>query len=300
MIIRKSLKYRTTGIFKTLLLAAVVSLPIAMLPACAGHFDKSTGERIELDKSEQSAARDSDQYLSTRNERKIGLDIAAKLLGVMPLVADAELQIYVNQVGFWVAQHSSRPDIDWNFAVLDNDSVNAFAAPGGIVFVTRGLFMHIRNEAELAAVLGHEIAHITHRHHLNALRKSQTSQEVVDWFAWAISAEDSEIYKQVSSSMTEILLNGLDQDLEKEADRVGVVLAARAGYDPFSLLSVLTTLSYAKPDEVTMEMFTATHPNSESRINSLDVAIGDRFDSLADEPVVENRFNLIKGRLAQL
>src|SRR5512135_2939644 len=103
-------------------------------------------------------------------EIAIGRQIAGDLLGAAPLVKDARLQKYVNQVGEWVASQSERPDLPWHFGVIQSEDVNAFAAPGGYIFVTLGLYRLLQNEADLAGVLGHEIGHVIRKHHLKLLQ----------------------------------------------------------------------------------------------------------------------------------
>jgi beta-barrel assembly-enhancing protease len=103
---------------------------------------------------------------------RIGRQISGNMLGAVPLVRDDKLQNYVNLVGNWVALQSGRSDITWRFGVLDTEDINAFAAPGGYIFVTKGLYRRLNNEAELAGVLGHEIAHVTRKHHLKVLKQS--------------------------------------------------------------------------------------------------------------------------------
>ena len=104
-------------------------------------------------------------------EIEIGRDVASRLLGAAPLVADPALQRYVNHVGRWLAAQTERPDLPWQFGVLDSPHVNAFAVPGGTIFITRGLLERMRSEAELAGVLGHEIVHVLKKHHLKAIQK---------------------------------------------------------------------------------------------------------------------------------
>ena len=105
-------------------------------------------------------------------EIKIGDGMVETLLGASPLLDDPELQKYVNEIGLWVALQSERPALPWHFGVNSSDHINAFAAPGGYIIVTKGMIRQLRNEAELAGVLGHEISHVNAKHHLNALRKS--------------------------------------------------------------------------------------------------------------------------------
>jgi predicted Zn-dependent protease len=103
-------------------------------------------------------------------EREIGKGMAATLLGAVRLLDNREVQQYINKVGLWVALQSSRPQLPWRFAVLDDNDINAFAAPGGYIFITKGLLLRLRNEDELAGVLAHEIAHVIQQHHLKAVQ----------------------------------------------------------------------------------------------------------------------------------
>ena len=105
-------------------------------------------------------------------EIEIGEGVASNLLGAAPLVANANLQKYVNLIGRWLASQTERPDLPWNFGVLDSANVNAFATPGGSVFITRGLLQKMHSEAELAGVLAHEISHVLRKHHLKAIQKN--------------------------------------------------------------------------------------------------------------------------------
>jgi predicted Zn-dependent protease len=102
--------------------------------------------------------------VSQKAEIKMGKGIAANLLGAAPPVADQALQGYINKIGTWLALQTEKPDLPWRFAILDTDSVNAFAVPGGYVFVTRGMLLLMRDESELAGTLAHEISHVVERH----------------------------------------------------------------------------------------------------------------------------------------
>lgn len=225
------------------------------------------------------------------DEIRIGRHIAGNLLGAAPLVNDPALQSYVNRVGRWVASSSERPDLKWTFGVVESNDVNAFAAPGGYVFLTRGLYELLRDEAELAGVLGHEIGHVVRKHHLKVLQKSQAISAGSDLLKKQIG--DKKIARTLIGSGAEILARGLDKDAEFEADRIGVVLAARAGYDAFGLPAVLQEISAASGDSSSVALLFKTHPHPDERLARLGEAMGARFDGLKD---VKN----LSERLAKL
>jgi predicted Zn-dependent protease len=203
-------------------------------------------------------------------EIEIGDGVAETLLGARPLLDEPDLQRYVNTVGMWVAQQSERPDLPWHFGVNDSDHINAFAAPGGYIIVTKGMMKQLRNEAELAGVLGHEVAHVTQKHHLKALRKSALVN-LLSAGAAAATAESRHagLVQQLAGPTKELYARGLDKADEFEADRMGVVLAARAGYDPYGLPAVLTTLASADPQDNFLTLLTKTHPLPQVRLDSL-------------------------------
>ena len=203
-------------------------------------------------------------------EIEIGDGVAETLLGARPLLDDPELQRYVNAVGMWVAQQSERPGLPWHFGVNDSDHINAFAAPGGYIIVTKGMMKQLRNEAELAGVLGHEVAHVTQKHHLKALRKAAVIN-LLSASAAAATAESrhAEMVQKLSGPTKELYARGLDKADEFEADRMGVVLSARAGYDPYGLPAVLTTLASADPKDNFLTLLTKTHPLPQVRLDTL-------------------------------
>ena len=114
--------------------------------------------------------------VSEKDEIALGRELAGRTMGAAPLINDRALQSYVNQVGRQIVAQSDRPDLPWRFGVMDTPSVNAFAAPGGVILITRGLYEILDNEAQLAAVLGHEVAHVMRRHHVEVVRKQAGTQ----------------------------------------------------------------------------------------------------------------------------
>ena len=246
-------------------------------PEKAGPADKPAAA-AQAPSSEQLPAIPPVGNVPEADEVKIGRQIAGNLLGAAPLVKNPALQAYVNRVGRWVASQSERPDLKWTFGVIESRDVNAFAAPGGYVFVTQGLYRLLRDEAELAGVLAHEIAHVNKKHHLKLLQKSQA----IDVGSKLLKKQmgDEKIAKTLIGSGAEILARGLDKEAEFEADRMGVVFAARAGYDPFGLPAVLQEISAASADSSSVALLFKTHPHPDERLARLGEAMGDRFDKL--------------------
>ena len=221
--------------------------------------------------------------ISEPEEIKIGGDLAAMLLGAAPLIANPAQQHYLNTLGRWLALHSERPGLPWKFGIIDSDDFNAFSAPGGYVLITRGLFERMRSESELVGVLAHEIGHVARKHHLAALQKSLRNQSLGEMRSYFSISTGSSIGDRFSAALLsagkDLYARGLDKEDEYEADRVGVVIAARAGYSPWGLAGVLQTLT-ATTDESKYGLHNRTHPLPLDRLVRLDAAMGKRFDSL--------------------
>jgi predicted Zn-dependent protease len=220
-------------------------------------------------------------------EIQIGQQLAAVLLGSKPLYPDMTMQRYINQLGRWISLQSSRPDLPWTFAILDDPGFNAFATPGGYVFVTKGLMDRVADEGELAGILAHEITHVTAKHHLIAMNKAARAGLLTQ----VISSQlKTDLGGMVSSQLLALGRNmytkGLDQQDEFDADRTGVALATRAGFDPYGLVAVLQQLRTAAPDDALFALSLSTHPPAQTRLNQLEQAMGTRLDAYAGQPAV--------------
>ncbi|MFP5404174.1 MAG: M48 family metalloprotease [Gammaproteobacteria bacterium] len=229
---------------------------------------------------------------SLEEENRIGRQISGNLLGAVPLVRDDKLQRYVNLVGQWVAQHSGRKDVTWRFGVLDTEAINAFAAPGGYIFVTKGLYRRLNSEAELAGVLGHEIAHVTQKHHLKVLKQSTLIGELGKAASSKAQGSDPAIQNLIGNG-AEIMARGLDKSAEYEADRVGMVYAARAGYEPWGLPNVLQDLAGMPAGDTRTSLLYKTHPHPADRLAQLGEAVGSRLDTVRGKDPTD-RFYRIK------
>lgn len=238
--------------------------------------------------------------VDTAGEIEIGEGVAANLLGAVPLVQDEALQAYVNQLGWWlVQQQSDHADLTWRFGVLDTDNLNAFAAPGGYVFITKGLLLNMRNEAELAGVLAHEISHVLKRHHLNAIQKNAKTGLVADLASMAVSnSKYGGLGEKAIGAGTELYARGLDKEDEFEADRMGVVIAARAGYDPYGLSAVLQTLDSMNAQDSNLALMFKTHPAPQKRLELLDGVMAGKMDQYGGKEGQE-RFMKVVGEYAK-
>lgn len=230
---------------------------------------------------------------STADEIRIGKQVAGNLLGAAPLVKDNTLQQYVNSVGRWVALQSGRPDLPWRFGVIESEDINAFAAPGGFVFLTKGLYKRLHNEAELAGVLAHEIAHVSQKHHLDLLKKTALIGALAQAVTKEVKSGDQAVQNLIGNG-AEMLARGLDKEAEYEADRIGAVYAARSGYDAWGLPTVLQDMATLNTHDNRLALLYKTHPTAADRLSRLGEAVDDRFDSLAAGKELADRFYRIR------
>ena len=238
-------------------------------------------------------------------EIQMGEGISAMILGASPLYPDQNLQRYVNKVGRWVASQSSRPDLPWAFAVIDTPTINAFALPGGRVFISTGLVAKLGNESELAGVLAHEIGHVMQRHQVTAIesaRKTGLAQDGLQSIASERIGKSKLGGNPLTGALTnaaageaiELVKNGfllrpLDRSLEYEADRIGVLLLAKAGYDPYGLISVIQKLATLKPEDSAASIAMSTHPTATDRLSELE-KFTTTLDKFSTQLQVEDRF----------
>ena len=274
-----------------LLLAAALCAPAAQ----ALKLDDLNVDKLKQVKGKLKTLKEP----SEADEIEIGKGVAANLLGAAPPVNDPQLQAYVNRIGQWVAMHTERPDLPWHFAVLDTDGVNAFATPGGYVFITRGMLLRMRDEAELAGVLAHEVSHVVEKHALKTMRKGKLAGLAGDALSNYAEKKGKADFTKIVSAGTEIYARGLDKKDEYAADRAGVVIATRAGYDPYGLPSVLQTLASINPKDDAVALMFKTHPDSGKRLELVSNSMEGRLDKFIENPRVKSRFySVIKSHTA--
>ncbi|WP_024929825.1 M48 family metalloprotease [Methylophilus sp. OH31] len=229
---------------------------------------------------------------SREDEIAVGRNVTGTILGAAPLVNDAQLQQYVNKVGRWVASQSERADLPWHFGVIESTDVNAFAAPGGYVLITKGLYQRLSSEAQLAGVLGHEIAHVVQKHHLKVMQKQALLDAGTSFLKEKISK--NKLTQRAVSTGAEISARNLDKSAEFEADSMGTVLAARAGYEAYGLAEVLQDMETINNNDGSVALLFQTHPHPDDRLAQLSLVSGDQMDNISGGKTLENRLYKLK------
>ena len=214
--------------------------------------------------------------LTTEQEVAMGKEVAAKMIAYFKPFNNEKAQAYVRKVGRAVALQSDRKDVKYRFALLDTDDVNAFAAPGGFIFVTRGLLENIQSEAQLAAILGHEIGHVSGKHMVKQLETDKMVQaglKQADSFT-----SGSQYLDQVGREILARLIDrGLDHSAEYDADQRGANYAYAAGYRPDGMVAFLTTMRAAvEKSDAKTAWLARTHPPIQERIQRVQQLVSDR------------------------
>ena len=207
--------------------------------------------------------------ISEGQEIEMGRAYSEQIAGTMERYDDDDLQAYVDRIGQSLAATSERPHLPWSFVVLDDAAVNAFAVPGGYLYVTRGILAHFNSEAELAAVLGHEIGHVTARHSVEQLSRQQLLGGLLG--IGSILSEDVRALGGLGATAVGIFSLSHSRSDEHQADELGVRYAMRDRYDPRDAIKVHTMLG--RQTELRggrgIPNWLATHPSSADRIDRI-------------------------------
>jgi len=252
----------------TRLTLPLLALALGTMPADA-QFNLDKLKKAVETATEVAEAVD-DFTFTEAEEIELGLAISNRIRARYGVAQDREVTRYMSLVGATVAQKSGRPGIPWQWIVLDSNVVNAFAAPGGYVHVTRGALAVIDSEAELAGVLAHEAAHITRKHTLKALQKSMGMELAQNKASFAVG---SALFEAVADQAAKAVLAGFGQSEELEADQVGIEIAARVGYQAAGLTNFLGTLNTLTSGSSSSSALFRSHPETDERIKKLDKTI---------------------------
>jgi predicted Zn-dependent protease len=203
--------------------------------------------------------------VSKDQEIALGKQGAEQVLQTIGKYPDEKLQAYVSGVGMRIAKHSERPDLPWSYVVLDDPTVNAFALPGGPVFITRGILTYMNSEAELASVLGHETGHITARHSAEQISKAELAQ--VGLGVGMILSPDLQKAGQLAGAGMQLLFLKFGRDDERQADELGFKYMVQQGYDPRQMAKVFETLDRQSKEQGSGRIpdWLSTHPNPGNR-----------------------------------
>lgn len=279
----------------TLLIVAILAAQLALLSACVsldsigrgllgdavemslrGESGGETSEKTNLERiiDTSKAFEKSEQEITEEQEYYLGRAVGANLLSQFPAYPESKANEYINVLGQTLALASDRPETfgGYHFQILETADINAFAAPGGLVFVSRGLLRCTDSEDTVAAILAHEIGHVVRQHGLLAIQKSRKNAAwtslAMTGIAVAGSPELAKLTELFEDSITEVMASlvnkGYSRAFEKEADLAALVILQRAGYDPNALVRMLqimdTRLKPGGPD------FAKTHPDPQDRI----------------------------------
>lgn len=238
------------------------------------------------------------QDITPEQEYYIGRAVAANILGTYPPASDERVNLYLNLLGQTLAQASDRPETfgGYHFVMLDSQEINAFAAPGGLILVTRGMIRLCKSEDALAAVLAHEIAHVQGQHGLRAIKTSRLTSaftilatETAKAYSPAQISQLTEAFEgSIGDITTSLMNNGYSRDLEREADKGAAAILVRVGYDPNALISMLSEMQkQVKPGG---PGFGKTHPDPKDRIADLKTVAGGK-PSQASAATRQKRFD---------
>lgn len=205
--------------------------------------------------------------VSQDQEVAIGEQNAAQINAQLPIVNDPGINSYMTDLGRRIASRTSRSDLDWRFAVVNTDQVNAFALPGGFVYINRGLIESTRTEAELAGAIGHEIGHVVQRHSVKQMQSRQKANVGVSLVCTLVNVCDNGLAQAaINVGGTAVFARNSRKD-EAQADSEAVVNVMRAGIDPRGVPELLTKLLQQRQEQPTaVEGWFADHPMEESRI----------------------------------
>jgi adenylate cyclase len=244
---------------------AIFAINCAVLLALAAPaFAQLPGKLSGLAKKAEKVKDAAGSLIFTdKEEQELGQQVSDQLRLRFGVVQDKAVHKYVTLVGSVLAKASSRPQLPWKFIVLDTDGVNAYAAPGGFIHITRGALSLLQNESELADMLGHEISHVTEQHTIKAIRQGNAVKLGAD-------ATRSQVLSAVADKSYEIVFEGAyDRGQELDADEHGIALANKAGYAPGGLASFLTRLDERNKDNPDRNGLFASHPATKERIDKL-------------------------------
>jgi predicted Zn-dependent protease len=275
------MKARRWGFWAVFAAASLALAGCAGLPDQLGSIKLSSSDQQALVKTGK-ALRSGFQDLTEEEEYYIGRAVSALILSRYKVLKNSALTAYVNQVGQAAAVYSDRPETyaGYHFQVLDTDEVNALAAPGGFIFITKGLLLRCRNEEMLGCILAHEVGHVAAKHGLSSIKKSRLvdafkimGQHLSEKYTPEQLTQLTQVFENALADITESLVErGYDRKYEYEADKLGVEFSARTGWDPNGMADFLQTMVDDTGGESAGGWF-KTHPSAADRLKRVNKQI---------------------------
>lgn len=231
--------------------------------------------------------------IPTDTEVGIGKEVAAEVESQERLLSNQVVQDYVNKVGQRAAKVCDRRDVKYSFKVLDSEEINAFACPGGFIYIYKGLLKQFDNEAQLSAVLAHEIGHVVARHSIKRLQAVYGYTLVMEI---ALGSKMSKAARQIVDGATGLILQGYGRENEYEADNYGMLYSKKSGYNPGGMTQVFEKFKEleGKPPNA-FEKLLSSHPPAQDRINNSNKQI--QKIGGTDLPYYEAQYEAIKSQL---
>ncbi len=257
----KTNRLHQTRIWRTLLVSTLLCAGLA-ISSCSINPATGGADFVTMSKSK---------------EVELGKTLHEELMRNTPVYDDPKLQAYVNEVGNRMAAAGDRPELEYHFTIIDSPDINAFALPGGYIYINRGLMLYLQTEAQLAAVLGHEIAHVTARH---AARQQGARAGAGALSVLTVLTTGSAVVAEAANQWSSAAIAGYGRDMELEADKFGAQYLANAKYDPQAMIEVISILKdqerYTKlrateagKKTATYHGVFSTHPRNDQRLREL-------------------------------
>lgn len=264
-----------------------INLVLLMLLPYISSGEQDFRKRLSLT-SQEEVYKTTDDIMA---EIIFGRELSARILGRYKLLEDESLTRYINLIGKGLAQYAGRPEINFYFGVLDTDEINAFSAPGGYIFITKGALKEIDNEGELAGVLSHEIIHITERHIVKEINLKATDESPVTGLSALIGGAtrsfEAVFTHMIDQAYTILFERGYKMDDELQSDTLGTTLLYNAGYSPEALSVFLKRLK----DKGLIKTIQGTHPGIEERLINLEIFLKEQGLQDIKRPDLKERYH---------